>query len=151
MLMFLKMTVTMNFILELPFDIQKRNTHLGYLLTCRHSKSYDFFTLVKSTLVMVHIMHLWGGFSQVPIMRLAHPLGQNCFMNFLWTKCYFAKSVTGHCLVVSQVRRWHILLWPGIRSYSHITDAIYHILDQWPSPWSDFSLKHTLGNVWQHF
>lgn len=74
----------MNFILELSFDTKKRNTDLGYLHICRHSKLYDFFILVKSIPVIVHIMHLRGGFSlQVLIMRLAHPSGQNHFVSFL--------------------------------------------------------------------
>ena len=82
--MYFKTNVTMNSILELSFDTKKRNTHLAYLHICRHRKLYDSFTLVKSILVMVHIMHLGSGFSlHVLIKMLAHPPGQNYFMSFL--------------------------------------------------------------------
>lgn len=65
---------------------KKKNTHTHIWLTyiTVDTENYDSFTLVKSILVMVHIMHLWSGFSlQVLIMRLAHPSGLSYSMSFL--------------------------------------------------------------------
>ena len=75
--------VTKSVILELSFD-SKKETHIWLTYMSVDTENYDSFTLVMSILVMVHIMHLGGGFSlQVLIMRLAHPSGQSYSMSFL--------------------------------------------------------------------
>ena len=79
--------VTASLILELSFDTKRKkhtHTHIWFTYITVDTENYDSFTLVKSILVMVHIMHLWSGFSlQVLIMRLAHPSGLSYSMSFL--------------------------------------------------------------------
>lgn len=100
--MYLKVTVTVNFILEL-FLIPKKETHIWVTYISVDTTNGMISSLSQSQSCYIHIVHLGGGFTlQVLIlrflkgacitsahfstghdMRLAHPPGQNYFMSFL--------------------------------------------------------------------